>query len=152
MYGGGAEAPIDATLTIAPAPRARIPGRTARTRLTGALKFRAVIASAAAAGTSGKGAITWQPAALTRTSTGPNAPSASVSHPAGSEAVRSRGTERARPGNAAATASRRAVRRATRVSRSPAAPNARAIASPSPEDAPVTATCRLIPLLDRPEA
>lgn len=149
MSGVGAIAAIEATSTMQPLPRASMAGSTAWVRRRGVSRLVAMTASPCAGSVSAVGPTIWTPALLMRTSIGPCTASACAIQPvAVSGSPRPQGNANARPPlHAAAIFSSRSRRRAIRVTAWPAAANSRAMASPMPDEAPVTATCMENPWL-----
>src|SRR3954452_3456495 len=135
----------DATLMTWPRPRSSIPGRNTRVTCITPRRFTRTTSSIRSWLSSTSEPPPAIPALFTRTSTG--RPVSSVTRP-GSFSTRARSVTShvhaiARPPACsirAARASSRSFRRATRIARAPYRANAIAVASPIPDDAPVTTT------------
>src|SRR4051812_11127295 len=131
--------------TIVPLLRASMAGSRVRVSRIGVCRSRRSISSQRAISVWSVGPTTCTPALLTSTSMGPRAASAgAIQSQARSTSPRSAAMTNVFPVDDAAIASSFSLRRAIRDSFAPLAENSRAIASPIPADAPVTATCMLL--------
>src|SRR5205823_5141134 len=138
-------------LTIRPAPRAAIPWRTAWVVLRTPFRLTAMRRSQSAGSLSAKKCSRSQPALLTRTSSGPSAPSiAATARPTASRSATSAAAAALRPPAArtsAATASAVAPSRSTIPTASPSRASRSAMARPIPRPAPVTSATEPTALL-----
>src|SRR5881409_3720722 len=137
-------------LTMRPLPRAAMPWSTVCVVLRTPFRLTAIRRSQSAGSLSTKKCSRSQPALLTRTSTGPSAPSsAATARPTASRSATSAAAAEARP-PAARTSAAAASAPAPSRSRAPTARRSRAsrsaMARPMPRPAPVTSATEFTPL------